>query len=259
MRSELPEDGPLLSVRGASKRFGGVQALQKVSFDLHAGEVLALAGDNGAGKSTLIKCISGVHAPDEGEIFYKGRPVEMANPREARSLGIETIYQDLALADNLDVGANVFLGREPRIRRLGILPAIDRRRMRQAAREVLHTLEIELPRGKLTQPVRTLSGGQRQAVAIGRAIYWQAEVLIMDEPTAALGVPEQRKVRELIMRLKQQNVGIVFISHNLVDIFAVADRILVLRRGVAAGERRTAETDHDEIVRLMIGADSAVA
>ena len=230
---------PLLSVRGASKRFGGVQALQRVSFDLHAGEVLALAGDNGAGKSTLIKCISGVHAPDEGEIFYKGKPVVLANPREARNLGIETIYQDLALADNLDVGANVFLGREPRIRRLGILPAIDRRRMREAARDVLHTLEIELPRGRLTQPVRTLSGGQRQAVAIGRAIYWRAEVLIMDEPTAALGVPEQRKVRELIARLKQQKVGIIFISHNLVDIFAVADRILVLRRGIAAGERRT--------------------
>jgi ABC-type glutathione transport system ATPase component len=257
-RSAQP-GGPLLEARNLSKRFGGVQALQKVSFDLRPGEVLALAGDNGAGKSTLIKCISGVHAPDEGEILYKGKPVALANPREARNLGIETIYQDLALADNLDVGANVFLGREPRIRRLGVLPAIDRRRMRQAAREVLQTLEIELPRGKLTQPVRTLSGGQRQAVAIGRAIYWQAEVLIMDEPTAALGVPEQRKVRELIARLKQQKVGIIFISHNLVDIFAVADRILVLRRGVAAGERRTSETDHDEIVRLMIGAEPAAA
>jgi simple sugar transport system ATP-binding protein len=250
---------PILSVRGASKRFGGVQALHQVSFDLQAGEVLAVAGDNGAGKSTLIKCISGVHAPDEGEIFYKGRRIEMAHPRAARALGIETIYQDLALAENLDVGANVFLGREPRIRRLGILPAIDRGRMREAAREGLQTLEIELPAGKLGQPVRTLSGGQRQAVAIGRAIYWQAEVLIMDEPTAALGVPEQRKVRELIARLKQQQVGIIFISHNLVDIFAVADRILVLRRGIAAGERRTAETDHDEIVRLMIGAEPAAA
>ena len=250
---------PILSVRSTSKRFGGVQALQRVSFDLRAGEVLAVAGDNGAGKSTLIKCISGVHAPDEGEIIYKGRPVELANPREARTLGIETIYQDLALADNLDVGANVFLGREPRIRRMGILPAIDRGRMREAAREVLQTLEIELPPGKLNQPVRTLSGGQRQAVAIGRAIYWRAEVLIMDEPTAALGVPEQRKVRELIARLRQQKVGIIFISHNLVDIFAVADRILVLRRGIAAGERHTAETDHDEIVRLMIGAEPATA
>ena len=164
----------------------------------------------------------------------------LANPHAARALGIETIYQDLALADNLDVGANVFLGREPTTRRLGFLPALDRRRMQAAASEVLRTLEIEIPASKLTLPVRTLSGGQRQAVAIGRAIYWQAAVLIMDEPTAALGVPEQRKVRELILRLKQQRVGVIFISHNLVDIFAVADRILVLRRGRAAGERRTA-------------------
>ena len=259
MRNEQPHAGPLLEARGLSKRFGGVQALQQVSFRLHAGEVLALAGDNGAGKSTLIKCISGVHHPDEGEILYRGRPVRLENPREARELGIETIYQDLALADNLDVGANVFLGREPATRRFGILPAIDRRRMRDAAHEVLKTLEIEIPPGKLTLPVRTLSGGQRQAVAIGRAIYWQASVLIMDEPTAALGVPEQRKVRELIQRLKEQQVGVIFISHNLVDIFAVADRILVLRRGRAAGERRTPETDHDEIVKLMVGAETAAA
>jgi simple sugar transport system ATP-binding protein len=153
----------------------------------------------------------------------------------------------------------VFLGREPATRHFGLLPAIDRRRMREAAREVLKTLEIEIPPSKLTLPVRTLSGGQRQAVAIGRAIYWQAEVLIMDEPTAALGVPEQRKVRELIEKLKEQEVGVIFISHNLVDIFAVADRILVLRRGVAAGERRTAETDHDEVVKLMVGAETAAA
>ena len=245
----------VLSVRNISKRFGGVQALSRVSFDLPAGEVLALAGDNGAGKSTLIKCISGVHQPDEGEIRYQGRPVTMVNPREARGLGIETIYQDLALADNLDVGANVFLGREPTKRYFGLIPAIDRRRMRDVARDVLQTLEIEIPKGKLTRPVRTLSGGQRQAVAIGRAIYWQASILIMDEPTAALGVPEQRKVRELIHQLKDQKVGVIFISHNLQDIFAVADRILVLRRGIAVGERRIDDTDHDEIVKLMIGAD----
>lgn len=244
----------ILSVRSMSKRFGGVQALQDVSFDLEAGEVLALAGDNGAGKSTLIKCISGVHQPDEGEIRYKGAAIEMASPRGARRLGIETIYQDLALADNLDVGANVFLGREPTKRFLGLLPAIDRKHMRAVAQDVLQTLEIEIPKSKLNRPVRTLSGGQRQAVAIGRAIYWRAEVLIMDEPTAALGVPEQRKVRELIGRLKAQNVAVIFISHNLQDIFAVSDRILVLRRGQAAGERRIDETDHDEIVKLMVGA-----
>lgn len=249
---EAATSTPVLSVRGISKRFGGVQALNRVSFDLKPGEVLALAGDNGAGKSTLIKCISGVYQPDEGEVRFKGQPVEMANPREARQLGIETIYQDLALADNLDVGANVFLGREPTKHYLGLVPAIDRKRMRDVAHDVLQTLEIEIPKSKLTRPVRTLSGGQRQAVAIGRAIYWKANVLIMDEPTAALGVPEQRKVRELILRLKEQEVGVVFISHNLQDIFAVSDRILVLHRGTAAGERRIDQTNHDEIVKLMV-------
>jgi ABC-type sugar transport system ATPase subunit len=251
----MPSDGaaPILSVRGLAKRFGGVTALEGVGFDLRRGEVLALAGDNGAGKSTLIKAISGVHQPDEGEIVYKGEPVALRNPRHARELGIETIYQDLALADNLDVGANIFLGREPVARLLGVLPRLDRARMRDAAAEVLHTLEIDLDRRKLGQPVRNLSGGQRQAVAIGRAIFWKAELLIMDEPTAALGVPEQRKVIELIRRLRRQDVAVIFISHNLVDIFAVADRILVLRRGLAAGERRPEESSHDEIVRLMVG------
>ena len=242
---------PILSVRGVSKRFGGVHALEDVSFDLFPGEVPALAGDNGAGKSTLIKAISGVHRPDEGEVLYKGKSVEFENPRQARNLGIETIYQDLALADNLDVGANVFLGREPMRKALGLFPVLDRRLMRQQAREAIETLDIEIK--KLNVPVRTLSGGQRQAVAIGRAIFWKAEVLIMDEPTAALGVPEQRKVRALVESLKTSNVAVIFISHNLVDIFAVADRIIVLRRGILAGERRTSETDGDEIVKLMVG------
>ena len=243
----------ILECNQLSKRFGGVHALENVSFDLHRGEVLALAGDNGAGKSTLIKAISGVHQPDGGTIAFKGDRVQFANPRAAREAGIETIYQDLALADNLDVGANVFLGREPEARLFGFLPCLDRRKMRQAAQHVLDTLDIDIPPGKLKQPVRTLSGGQRQAVAIGRAIFWNAELLIMDEPTAALGVPEQRKVKELINRLKDQNVAVIFISHNLTDIFDVADRILVLRRGVKAGERRPVETDHNEIVSLMVG------
>lgn len=243
---------PLLRCVEISKRFGGVHALEKVSFDLARGEVLALAGDNGAGKSTLIKAISGVHHPDEGEIWFKGALVRFENPRQARETGIETIYQDLALADNLDIGANVFLGREPLISFLG-LKRLDRATMRNAAREVLETLDIDIPRRKLSEPVRNLSGGQRQAVAIGRAIYWKTELLIMDEPTAALGVPEQRKVKELILRLKAQGVAILFISHNLVDIFDVADRIMVLRRGIKAGERRPAEADHNEIVRLMVG------
>ncbi len=243
---------PVLSVRGLSKHFGGVHALEDVSFDLYRGEVLALAGDNGAGKSTLIKAISGVHRPSAGEIRFRDRPVAFANPREARDAGIETIYQDLALADNLDVGANVFLGREPMRRILGLFPALDRRRMWQEARRVIETLDIAIP--KLDLPVRALSGGQRQAVAIGRAIFWNAEVLIMDEPTAALGVPEQRKVLALIGSLKAASKAVIFVSHNLGDIFAVADRILVLRRGRKAGERRAAETDSDEVVRFMVGA-----
>jgi simple sugar transport system ATP-binding protein len=244
---------PILSARSLTKRFGGVTALSDVSFELQRGEVLALAGDNGAGKSTLIKAISGVHRADEGEIVYKGLRIELSNPRHAREIGIETIYQDLALADNLDVGANVFLGREPVVRMLGLLPRLDRKRMRAAAAEVLETLEIDIAPNKLGLPVRSLSGGQRQAVAIGRAIFWKAELLIMDEPTAALGVPEQRKVIELIHRLKRQGVAIIFISHNLIDIFAVADRIMVLRRGKNAGERRPGETTHDEVVKLMVG------
>jgi len=247
----MNERQPILSARELSKHFGGVAALERVSFDLFPGEVLALAGDNGAGKSTLIKAIAGVHQPDHGEIWYDGARVQFASPREARDRGIETIYQDLALADNLDVGANVFLGREPAARFLGILPRIDRPAMREAARRTMASLDIEIER--LDVPVRALSGGQRQAVAIGRAIYWNAKVLIMDEPTAALGVPEQRKVMALIQRLKTQNVAVIFISHNLGDIFAVADRILVLRRGVKAGERRIGETDGDEIVKLMVG------
>jgi len=249
--ADLDHGGPLLEVKGISKLFGGVHAVEDVSLSLARGEVLALAGDNGAGKSTLIKVISGVHRPDGGEIRYRGEPVDFPNPQAARDRGIETIYQDLALADNLDVGANVFLGREPMCRRFGFLPVIDRRRMREEAGRSLAELDITLHR--LDLPVRQLSGGQRQAIAIGRAIHWQARVLIMDEPTAALGVPEQRKVMALIRNLRGSGAGVIFISHNLGDIFEISDRIVVLRRGLKAGERRTAETTPDEVVRLMVG------
>jgi len=243
-------EGPVLTVNNVSKRFGGVHALNDVSLELFAGEVLALAGDNGAGKSTLIKIISGVHRPDEGHLWYNGAEAHFENPQQARAHGIETIYQDLALADNLDVGANVFLGREPVKHLLGF-PFLDRKRMRTEAAEALRPLDIRIHRFDL--PLRALSGGQRQAVAIGRAVHWKAKVLIMDEPTAALGVPEQRKVIALIKGLKQSGVGVIFISHNLVDIFAVSDRIVVLRRGIKAGERTMTETTPDEIVRLMVG------
>jgi len=244
------KSSPILEVRELSKRFGGVHALEKVSLDLYPGEVLALAGDNGAGKSTLIKTISGVHKPDEGTISYDSKQVTFDNPQQARDHGIETIYQDLALADNLDAGANVFLGREVMKRVLG-LALVDRKRMRNEAADTLKVLDIRIDR--LDLPLRSMSGGQRQAVAIGRAIHWKAKVLIMDEPTAALGVPEQRKVKALTRSLKQSGVGVIFISHNLVDIFEVCDRIVVLRRGIVAGERLISNTNPDEIVRLMVG------
>ena len=242
---------PLLEVRHLSKNFGAVQALKELSMSVHAGEVVALAGDNGAGKTTLIKAISGVYKPSGGEILLKGEPVSFSTPQEARDQGIETIYQDLALADNLSIGANIFLGREPMRKLFGFLPVLDRRRMAEAAKQTMSLLDFHVSR--LDAPVSNFSGGQRQAVAIGRAVFWNAQILIMDEPTAALGVPEQRKVIQLIHQLKAQGRGVIFISHNLQDIFAVSDRIVVLRRGVLAGERRIAETNHDEVVKLMVG------
>jgi simple sugar transport system ATP-binding protein len=249
--SPIPVGEPLLEVRNLSKSFGPVQALNDLSMMVRAGEVVALAGDNGAGKTTLIKAISGVYQPSSGEIFLKGKPVTFSSPQEARDKGIETIYQDLALADNLTIGANIFLGREPMRRAFGILPVLDRAKMAAAAKSTMALLDFHVSR--LDAPVSNFSGGQRQAVAIGRAVYWDAQILIMDEPTAALGVPEQRKVISLIHQLKLQGRGVIFISHNLQDIFAVADRIVVLRRGVQAGERRISDTTHDEVVKMMVG------
>ena len=242
---------PLLEIRNLSKNFGAVQALQDMSMTIAPGEVVALAGDNGAGKTTLIKAISGVYKPSGGDILLRGEKVEFASPQEAREKGIETIYQDLALADNLSIGANIFLGREPMRRAFGFLPVIDRARMAEAAKTTMALLDFHVNR--MEAPVSNFAGGQRQAVAIGRAVYWNAQILIMDEPTAALGVPEQRKVISLIHQLKAQGRGVIFISHNLQDIFAVSDRIVVLRRGVRAGERRISETTHDEVVKLMVG------
>jgi simple sugar transport system ATP-binding protein len=247
----MNEAAPLLEVRDLAKHFGAIRALDDFSMVIRPGEVVALAGDNGAGKTTLIKTISGVFRPTAGEIRLKGEPISFSTPQEARDRGIETIYQDLALADNLSIGANIFLGREPMTRRFGFLPVLDRRKMAQAARETMALLDFHVSR--LDAPVSNFSGGQRQAVAIGRAVHWDAQILIMDEPTAALGVPEQRKVIALIHQLKAQGRGIIFISHNLQDIFAVSDRIIVMRRGIKAGERRIAETSHDEVVKLMIG------
>jgi len=247
----LSERAPILSVRDVSKHFGGVRALDKVSFDVFPGEVVALAGDNGAGKSTVIKAISGVYHYDSGDILLDGRRIAFATPQEARDNGIETIYQDLALADNLSIGANILLGREPMKYLFGFLPVLDRQKMAEVARATMEKLDFHLTR--LDAPVAAFSGGQRQAVAIGRAIYWNARLVIMDEPTASLGVPEQRKVLSLIQSLKTEGKGVIFISHNLRDIFEVADRIVVFRRGENAGERTPREATSDEIIRMMIG------
>ena len=247
----MSDRAPILSVKNVSKHFGGVQALDKVSFDVFPGEVVALAGDNGAGKSTVIKAISGVFGYEDGDILLDGKRIAFSTPQQARDNGIETIYQDLALADNLSIGANIFLGREPMKKLYGFLPVIDRKKMADVARATMQRLDFHVER--LEAPVAAFSGGQRQAVAIGRAMYWNARLVIMDEPTAALGVPEQRKVISLIQSLKAEGKGIIFISHNLRDIFEVADRIVVFRRGENAGERLPKETSGDEIVRMMVG------
>jgi ABC-type sugar transport system ATPase subunit len=244
---------PVLSIRRLTKRFGGLTAVNEVSLDVNAGEVVALLGDNGAGKSTLIKCVSGVHQADEGEIYFEGRPSVFAKPIDARRVGIETIYQDLALANNLDVPANIFLGREAKKSYLlGLVKTLDEKLMLREAAAGLEALDIQFP--SLTQPIESLSGGQRQAVAIARAIYWDARLMIMDEPTNNLGVPEQHKVLELIGTLRQQGVPVILITHTLPDVFAVADRIIVMHRGRKVTEKRTAETNAQELVQYMVGA-----
>jgi ABC-type sugar transport system ATPase subunit len=245
----------LLRVENLTKRFGGLIAVNDVSMDVNIGEVVGLVGDNGAGKSTLIKMVAGVYHPDGGEIYFNNQKVTFSQPREARDAGIETIYQDLALAENLDVGSNIFLGREVKTNYLGgLVRTLDRRKMQAESADILSRLEIEIP--SLTQQIRNLSGGQRQAVAIARSIYWNARLMIMDEPTAALGVAEQHKVLTLVRTLRDQGVPVIIISHNMQDVFAVADRIVILRRGRKVGELVAAETTPDEVVSLMVGAEA---
>ncbi|HEY1294645.1 MAG TPA: ATP-binding cassette domain-containing protein [Chloroflexota bacterium] len=244
---------PLLSAVELYKHFGGLVAVDHISLDVFAGEVLGVLGDNGAGKSTLIKMISGVHEPDGGRLLWRGQPVSFGTPEGARRAGIETIYQDLALCENLDAAANIFLGREPLRGVLGVLRAVDRKRMLEESRRILAELDIRIP--ALARPIRQMSGGQRQAVAIARAVYWNAQLMIMDEPTAALGVAEQRKVLALVRTLREHGVGVIIISHNMQDVLDVADRIVVLRRGRLVAERRAAETDANELVALILGAE----
>jgi simple sugar transport system ATP-binding protein len=223
--------------------------------EVYPGEVVGLLGDNGAGKSTLIKMISGVYHPDDGQIFFEGKELKLGSPVNALELGIETLYQDLALAENLNVPANIFLGREAKKPFLGIIPVLDNDSMHEEAKKVLQRLEIEIP--SLRSKIMTLSGGQRQAVAISRSIYWNAKLLIMDEPTAALGVAEQKKVLNLVRTLSSQNIPVIIISHQLYDIFAVCDRLVIMRRGQKVAERITKQTTPDEVVGLIIGSDLA--
>lgn len=247
------EQQPKLSVRNLVKQFGGLTAVDHVSLDVYPGEVVALLGDNGAGKSTLIKCVTGVYHAEEGEFIFEGKRVNFARPIEARQAGIETIYQDLALANNLDVGSNIFLGREVKKRYLGgLIRVLDDDFMLEQSKTALDSLDIHFP--NLTHPIESLSGGQRQAVAIARAIYWEARLMIMDEPTNNLGVPEQRKVLDLIRKLREQGVPVILISHTLPDVFAVADRLIVMHRGRKVTEKQTDETDTQEIVQYMVGA-----
>ena len=248
---------PILSMRQIVKRFGGLTAVDHVDFDLYSGEVVGLVGDNGAGKSTLIKCLSGVYHPDEGEIVFKGAPVSFTTPIDARDAGIETIYQDLALAGNLDVSANIFMGREAKKRYLGgLVRTLDDAYMLAEAKDVLDSLDIRIPNYRAQ--IDKLSGGQRQAVAIARAVYWKAQLMVMDEPTNNLGVPEQRKVLEVIRRLRGQGVPVILISHTLPDVFAVTDRIVIMHRGQKVAEKKTSETDSQEVVEYMVGAKSDV-
>lgn len=239
-------DTPTLVCKNVSKRFGAVQALSHVDFRAFAGEVMALVGDNGAGKSTLIKGIAGIYPFDEGEIQYEGHPVKIRSPHDCAELGIEIVYQDLALADNLDVVANMFLGRE----RMQSFFRLDETSMEKSARETLESLSVTTLRS-VRQAVAGLSGGQRQAVAVAKAVMWNSKVVILDEPTAALGVAQTRQVLDLVRRLANRGLAVVIISHNLHDIFEVADRITVLRLGQRVAELMAKETNQQEVVHAI--------
>ncbi len=243
--------GPLLRLRDIAKHFGPVQALAGVNLDVQAGQVTALAGDNGAGKSVLIKTIAGIHTPDGGQIFWDGHPVHIRHPRDSAALGIETVYQDLALCDNLDIVQNMFLGRE-RTSRL----ALEEDSMELTAAETLKSLAVTTVRS-IRQPVASLSGGQRQSVAVAKAVMWNSKLVIMDEPTAALGVAQTRMVLDLVRRLADRGLAVILISHNLNDVFEVADQIAVLHLGRMVAVVRAADADRQLIVELMTAGTSS--
>ncbi|MGE5272717.1 MAG: ATP-binding cassette domain-containing protein [Verrucomicrobiota bacterium] len=239
-------DTPLLELRGITKSFGSVQALTDVDLEVKRGEVMALVGDNGAGKSTLIKCVAGIHPMDHGQIYFEGQPVSIHSPREAANLGIEVVYQDLALCDNLDVVQNMYLGREVHnwFQRLKEPP------MEKRTSETLETLAVTTI-GSIRQPVATLSGGQRQSVAVARAVMWNSKLVILDEPTAALGVSQTEQVLQLVKRLAERGLAVILISHNLHDIFEAAHRITVLRLGRDIGVYERDKTTQEEVVHAI--------
>ncbi len=237
---------PALELHGVSKSFGAVQALSEVDFEVRDGEVMALVGDNGAGKSTLIKCVAGIYPIDSGDISFEGKQVTIHGPKDAAKLGIEVVYQDLALCDNLDVVQNMYLGREEH----DLLFRLKEAAMEQRTAETLASLSVTTIRS-VRQPVATLSGGQRQSVAVARAVMWNNRVVFLDEPTAALGVAQTRQVLALVRRLAEQGIGVVLVSHNLVDVFEVADRITVLRLGRNVEVYEKAKTNEQEIVQAI--------
>lgn len=238
---------PVLALRGISKRFGAVQALTEVNLEVRAGSVLALVGDNGAGKSTLVKTIAGVHPIDDGTLEWEGRPVTVARPQDAQHLGVATVYQDLALCDNLDVVANLFLGREATRGKV-----LDEVAMEKRAQELLDSLSIRIPSVRI--PIASLSGGQRQVVAIARALVGDPKLVILDEPTAALGVEQTAQVLDLVERLRERGLAVILISHNMADVLAVADQVAVLRLGRNNGVFDVADTSHEEIISAITGA-----
>ena len=245
-----PTPTPILEMRGVHRSFGPVQVLRDVDFSAYAGEVTALVGDNGAGKSTLVKCIGGTYPIDSGEFYFEGRPVTVHSPRDASALGIEIVYQDLALCDNLDIVQNMFLGRE---RKTGII--LDDATMEELARKTLSGLSVRTVRS-VRQQVSSLSGGQRQTVAIAKAVLWNSKVVILDEPTAALGVAQTSQVLELVRRLADSGLAVILISHNLNDVFAVADRIATLYLGQMAAQVKTHEVTHSQVVELITSGRS---
>jgi D-xylose transport system ATP-binding protein len=249
---------PRLQLRNISKSFGGVHALQHVDFEVYDGEVVALVGDNGAGKSTLIKTISGAYVPDEGETLLDGQPVSISSPQDSTRLGIETVYQDLALCDNLDVVANLWLGREA-YRDLipGVLRVLDETEMERQTIDVLKILDVKIP--SVRSAVASLSGGQRQCIAVAKTILRQPKVVLLDEPTAALGVAQTRQVLNLILRLKERGLAVVVISHNLHDVFEVADRVIVMRLGKRANTFDVRSSTREQVVAAITGATSAAA